>query len=814
MIKANYPMKKLYIIVALCFVSSITWGQTKRAYIKAAEKAVTEENHYAALKFYSEALDFDQNDPEIIYQVAEAARKFNAYDLAAEKYAMLTDSLVADSLYPLASYHLGEMKQRMGDYESALQYYNMYVTEYSGTDSLYELKANEAIANTEWAVERMNNPDRSAEITQLESDVNSPYSDFGASMKGDDMYFTSMQHEEQSGENFPPRNISKLHLLSGDTSVVIDDNINNTDSLVAHTSFNADESMMYYTLCEFVTADEIRCDIYRRTVLAEGEFGEAEKLSSAVNIDSFTNTQPHVVFDESRQQEVLYFVSDRPGGKGELDIYYSLINSDGDFSEAKNLESINTEGNDVTPYINKDKGLMYFSSDARQGLGGYDIYKANIEGGDFTNIEGLRPPVNSSYHDLYYTVDALEEFGLFSSNREGAAYVDPSQKACCFDIYEVEYDEVIIDLDALTFDALTKNPLFEATVHLVNAETGDTIKTVYSEADSSHVFKLKKGIEYLLIAEREHYNTATVPLSTVDITKSEELKERIYMTTDKMQLDLFTFNERTKEELAGVTVKITDVTDPDNPIYISTNDASNDYHVYLELGKKYKIEAGKFGFVTEVDYVDLTNVTVPGLIKKDMYLEVFDIEDYMPVTVYFENDQPNPRSKSTFSDKKYGELYGDYVLEKPTYIKKVARRMNANVKQEAEKDIAAFFEGDVAGGYETLKRFMRALKKELSLGRSLEIAIKGYASPVADNKYNLALGQRRVQSVKNEILAYEGGLFGPYVTSGQLILTDISYGEELADKSVSDKKGDILDSVYSVGASRERKVEIVSVTDQ
>jgi len=108
---------------------------------------------------------------------------------------------------------------------------------------------------------------------------------------------------------------------------------------------------------------------------------------------------------------------------------------------------------------------------------------------------------------------------------------------------------------------------------------------------------------------------------------------------------------------------------------------------------------------------------------------------------------------------------------------------------------------------------MRALKKELELGRSLEIAIKGYASPKADTKYNLALGQRRVSSVKNEILSYEGGIFREYVRQGKLILTDISFGEETSPADVSDSNNRTL-SVYSPEASRERRVQIVKIKDQ
>jgi hypothetical protein len=82
---------------------------------------------------------------------------------------------------------------------------------------------------------------------------------------------------------------------------------------------------------------------------------------------------------------------------------------------------------------------------------------------------------------------------------------------------------------------------------------------------------------------------------------------------------------------------------------------------------------------------------------------------------------------------------------------------------------------------------------------------------LAANRYNLALGQRRVSSIKNEIARYKGGIFMPFLESGQLVITDISFGEELAPENVSDRSSDKRSSIYSVEASKERRVEILSI---
>ena len=808
----NHMKKYISCIIFIAIGVCSGYSQTQKAFIKAAEEAYVTKNYYGALTWFTEALDFDRDDPELIYKVAESARQFEAYDLAAEKYKLIVDSL-GEGNYPDASFHLGNMYQRMGKYEDASSYFNIYISEYGGTDEKLTALATKELASVEYALTRIDDIDKSANISDMEAEVNTPYSEFGAVKKEDVLYFSTMKYAEKVTEKIPPRSISKLHTLEEDVNAVIEDDINETDQLVAHSTFTSDGLTMVYTICDYINDEDIRCDLYSRLINEDGTFGIENKLPSPINVDSFTNTQPQISFDSTLQSDVLYFSSNREGGQGELDIYYSTVNSNGSYGEPVNMADVNTPMNDASPFYHSRSNTLYFSSDGRLGLGGFDVYSMTRIKNGWTKPVNLRVPINSSYHDLYYVLDDAEEEAYFSSNREGTMYLDPAKKACCFDIFKVAYDEIIIDLNALVFDELTSEPLDKATVTLIDALTGETIKALTNEDGNDFYFKIRKEKEYIIQVDREYYNSQTITLSTLGITESKVFDKKIYLKTDRTQLKLETFNKRTKEELVGVQISIKNLTSVKIDT-IALNELGNKFHFYLELGNKYEIEASKFGFVTETDIVDLTDVSEPTLIQRKMFLEVFDIEDYMPVTVYFENDHPNPQSKSTNTDKIYGNLYNAYMGQKMEYLKNYTKKKSGQEKLDAQNRLDGFFEGEVAGGYNKLKRFMRALKKELELGRSLEIAIKGYASPLADTKYNLALGQRRVSSIKNEILNYQGGLFRDYVRQGKLILTDISFGEETSPKDVSDVKNDSSKSVYSPEASRERRVQIVKITDQ
>ncbi len=116
---------------------------------------------------------------------------------------------------------------------------------------------------------------------------------------------------------------------------------------------------------------------------------------------------------------LLYFVSDKPGGFGDADIYYSERLSPGIWSEPVNAgPSVNTAGKEVFPYIAPD-GTLYFSSDGHPGMGGLDLFKATGERNAWTLPENLQYPMNSSRDDFSLILNPNGQSGYLSSNREG-----------------------------------------------------------------------------------------------------------------------------------------------------------------------------------------------------------------------------------------------------------------------------------------------------------------------------------------------------------------------------------------------------------
>ena len=114
----------------------------------------------------------------------------------------------------------------------------------------------------------------------------------------------------------------------------------------------------------------------------------------------------------------MYFASDMPGGKGGTDIYKVERRTDGTWGKLINIEAINTEGDEMFPYYNKN-GILFFSSNGRVGLGGLDVYMVSVKDDKYGAVRNLEAPINTSADDFALLLDDKLQMGYLSSNRKG-----------------------------------------------------------------------------------------------------------------------------------------------------------------------------------------------------------------------------------------------------------------------------------------------------------------------------------------------------------------------------------------------------------
>ena len=113
--------------------------------------------------------------------------------------------------------------------------------------------------------------------------------------------------------------------------------------------------------------------------------------------------------------------------------------------------------------------------------------------------------------------------------------------------------------------------------------------------------------------------------------------------------------------------------------------------------------------------------------------------------------------------------------------------------------------------FNTLNIVLDLLLFDLQNGNRVEIKVKGYSSPLYTSTYNINLSKRRISSLINYLSQYKKGVLKQYILSRDLIITEIPFGESNSSSRVSDDKNDLNQSIYSIEAMLERKIEIIEI---
>ncbi len=191
----------------------------------------------------------------------------------------------------------------------------------------------------------------------------------------------------------------------------------------------------------------------------------------------------------------LFFTSDRPGGYGGLDIYISKKMPDGSWGEAKNIgPGINTDKDEESPYILPDGKTLYFSSKGHGGLGGYDIFKTQLnQFGTWTKPENLGYPINSIDDDVFYFPTPDEKRAYFAS-KKGKGY--GSSDIYLMRLPEAKGPDLVVYTGMLTVCEGERPP---ADVLITDNSTGDYY--IATPKNGKFVFVTHRGGSYNVMVE-------------------------------------------------------------------------------------------------------------------------------------------------------------------------------------------------------------------------------------------------------------------------------------------------------------------------
>lgn len=920
-------MKKNYLILTLwAMVASSAMAQkgiperigddlerapSPKALENRARRSYYEGDYYGAMQYYRRLLRADERNVAAWEGLAAAATAHTHYATAAAAYEYLrTNQMAADEA--LLLFRLAEIRYLSGQYADARALYQQ-ASQQAAVPELRR-KALDGIRNCDWAIQVYQN---TADLTldSLRDYVNTPFAEYSTRWWDNRLYYSAYGHPYK-GDSASPM----LQLFSAeprpDGSVDIRRlDLNERRRHTAYLAYNRDQTSAYYAIAKYRRGGRLRFDLYRRQRTGDATWSRPQKLPKGINLKDYTTTQPHVATLPGETAETLFFVSDRPGGKGGKDIWYCKIEN-GRFTEPINLAALNTEGDDVTPFFHAPTGTLYFSSNGRQSLGGFDVYRAEYKDGAWGTVEHLPAPINSSANDVFYSLSENSRLAFFSTNREGA--MNFSEEDCCYDIFKIGVGRPEVSIAAC--DEGTGNELLYTTMTLyeVTPEGPKELSRV-TVPGSKHTFPLQSGKSYWIITEKPGYRPDTLqfdmpgrlwdesfeqrrcltaiqidlvvtvmdadslkPFTGADVvfntlsflrpdgqtergeggkglaseTRNEpgqhtyrfplkfqheyELKAfkpgfssdslrvstvglapqkdttlyRELRLSRGLKLDVYVFDDVLKDPLTDVTITVVELKIPRETWVHRTGPDSNDYHTVIHYDTRYRVIATKEGYTR--DSADVNTEALPKLpfqsVERKLYLRPLRPEAYLPITLYFDNDRPGPsRIGVTSIKEQYNETYLPYYNRKQEYIDVFCKGLTGKELEMAQYELDTFFERRVKGEWDRMRMFTEVLYEMLENGIEIEIKISGFASPLASAAYNLDLTSRRVSSVFNHFDLFEGGLYRPYIKSGQLKLTREPNGAAKAPKTVSADPKDRRMSVYSVDAARERRVEIIGV---
>lgn len=350
--------------------------------------------------------------------------------------------------------------------------------------------------------------------------------------------------------------------------VSISDSINSPIYNEGMCSISGDGRTLVFASCRRPDAIENSCDIYL-------SYKRGDKWSQPINMGINVNSK---AWDSepclSSDGHTLYFSSTRSGGLGKEDIWMCKKNNQGIWSKAVNVgEPVNSKGREVSPFIYANGSTLFFATDYRAGMGGFDLfYSQQNDSMKFETPINIGVPINTAENDisLFITADGKKCYYDILERTEGLTNYSASY------IYEFDVPEQLTAILQPTVyykgtvsDAITRNKI-AAKIELIDLEKNQIVQQVYADEESGkYLIVLTAGKEYDLhvshksyLFHSEHINYKEAKLSdasTFDVKLmpikrgSATTLRNIFFESGSAKL-----NDKSKSELDKLDVFLTD----------------------------------------------------------------------------------------------------------------------------------------------------------------------------------------------------------------------------------------------------------------
>lgn len=505
--------------------------------IKSADQLYKDNSYYNAVDLYSEAFEKKENNTKLTYKIAETNRQLKDY-AQAEKFYAKTEEMNAKA-WPEAKFYKALMMKNQGKYDEASTEFQAFVDEgYDGDEAGLVSRAKMEIEGCALAKE-MKEAKSDAEVETIEGGLNNTLQDFSPKYvgKGKVLMAALLPEEAIELETAQDANddyYSKMYFATNEGGTwkreLLSDNINSSNEHVGNGVISRDGNTLYFTKCSEEPSQVMTCNIYKSKKV-NGEWAEADPLT-AINKKGASTTQPALAYDEVGN-EGMYFVSNRVGSKGGMDIYYASMDEEGEFNAPKNLGSkINTKYDDVTPFYDDANDKLYFSSEGHAGFGGLDVFSVDGFGEELgEEVVNAGFPINSSADDLYLALNESGSDGYMVSNRVGTT--STRGETCCDDVFKVSLvRDLFISYNFLLEGDNSKTPVegVEASFYKVNNGDFDFVGEGTTKATNS-VLPIEEDFAYKMNGNKDGYwpSISTVEASEIASLEGDTLFKTFYL---------------------------------------------------------------------------------------------------------------------------------------------------------------------------------------------------------------------------------------------------------------------------------------------
>lgn len=519
-------MRNLYLTLLLSamFVSFTNAQKTLpwKKRLRMAQDFEKSGDYYQAAVYYEGIYNEKNDKPEYAYKAGTCYYLLRDYANTVKALEPVKDQ---NNTYDKAGYKYAVALKQTGQAARAKTAFGSFIKSYPSTKDDYknlkEACENE-IKGCDFALNKKKHTNDGIKIELLDAKINTNKTEFAPiPFDNNVLYFSSsatgaakVYRSQRNGENWTRPQVPNIfegkmarpHFGNG--------------------TFTEDNERFYFTQCDLPDGKP-SCAIFVMTKISAEEWSDPVILPDYINEQGANTTHPCVVTTDDK--EILYFVSDREGGRGGLDLWFTtrtIGSSSNNFTLPKNLgRNINTIGDEITPNYDKAEGILYFSSNGRVSAGGLDIFKSKGEKLQWEVAQNLGFPLNSAADDLYYTVSEAHGGGYFVSNR----LLAPKKSATTDDdIFYFGENKIIVTISGSITDANypDNGSLTDVKIKLFNE---DELVEERMLSIAEYRFKLAPKKQYTVEITKEGYNTASFDVNTSNFEYSEDVIKNVVL---------------------------------------------------------------------------------------------------------------------------------------------------------------------------------------------------------------------------------------------------------------------------------------------